>query len=727
MKAKVLLLGIKNNGFMRLSPALSSIRFIIHIFLIGIFHSAIAQQSIPIVIQYDAGLPLNVVSPKSTLGAAFDGHGQGENDLILQPQNLQAMISTGLHPLTYRLRTELGNEIWHWNPKGSWSEPEKQQGYWTSSSDTSQLISLSYGYRLPRRGNTSDQANNDGYSRISDGDRSSFWKSNPYLDEQTTAEKSHAQWMVVDLGKEEWINAVEVEWGAPYAKEFTVDYASTDLYGYFVHFGYFEIDSPVLWKPFPVGTFEYDGKDQPVLRLSDRLVRVRFLRIHMAVSSHTALPGSHDLRDSLGFSIREIQVGKIDKQGRFTDLIHHSTNAAKQSKVYVSSTDSWHRAKDIDSLTEQVGIDRLYRSGLTASQPMLVPGGLLYDTPENVVALLDYLHKRNYPVLGMELGEEPDGQMISPEDFGWLYHYWSGRISSRYPKIALGGPSLQAIILDQNEERFSTRLWMQRLMHYLKQHDEQNFRFFSFEWYPYDDICAPSAPQLAAHPQMIEKAMKDLRSIEGIKDLPFYISEYGYSAFGGLAEVSIQGALMNADIVGQFLNLGGDKAFLYGLEPNQVQTDFGCAAGNNMLFGMDDDGKIKFKTATYYGALLMKQWMDANTSVEIYPVTTSLYNKNGEALISAYALHWKNNWSLMLINKDPAKSYTVRVQLNDIANKNIKDLGEPLSCYQYSGKQYQWHSNGLKGHPTRELPPEKLVLHSGTLRLPPYSLTLLKW
>lgn len=688
-----------------------------------------AQTALTVTVYADTAPLLNTFIPAETFGVGIDGHEYGDNDRIFQPQNIKAMLSVGFKPVSYRLRTELGNEVWHWNPKGRWSDAKHKQGYWISSTNAGSFIRHSYGYRLPRRGNSMDQANNDGYSRITDGDTKSFWKSNPYLDAHYTGEADslHPQWIVINLGKEMQVDAIKILWGEPFATSFTVEYAGRSVDNYFDNSGYFEIDSPRVWNPFPFTAFTNSAGGSQLVRLANTPITTQVLRIRMNGSSHTAPKGSADVRDSLGYAIKEVYVGRLEK-GNLRDLLRHAKDGKKQSRIHVSSTDLWHRSTDIDSLTEQEGIDRFYRSGITGNTPPLLSAGLLYDIPENAVGFIDYVKKKKYPVAGVELGEEPDGQMVNAADFGELYRQWTRKIKAKHPSVILGGPSLQSVILDLNGEIFPTKKWMQGFTSYLQKKGALDaLQFFSFEWYPFDAVCAPSQPQLLRAPFRLAKAMSDLQSVPALKNLPFYITEYGYSAFAGISEVSIQGALLNADIVAKFLSKGGKKAFLYGWEPNNLLSDFGCQPGNNMVFGMDDDGKITFRTATYYGAQMMRHWAQPfSQPLQLYAASSDVRTKEDEEIITAYALCLPDKtWSLLLINKDSTKPYPVNLK---IASRGSEQrLSYPLTVYQYSGEQYQWKNDGLNGHPVKELPPvKKTIRQKEMLSLPPYSLTVVR-
>lgn len=196
---------------------------------------------------------------------------------------------------------------------------EHHQGYWTSSDSANQSILISHGYRLPRRGNTFDQGRNDGYSRLTDGDETTFWKSNPYLDQYYTRESAalHPQWVVVDLGKPRPVNAIRIIWGEPFARRFRVQYWVSPIDD-------FEKSEEGEWQNFPSGSFFSATSVSSPLRLGDGSVRARYVKILLLDSSETAPPGCSDIRDALGFAIREISVGIIDTVGRFQDAIIHA-------------------------------------------------------------------------------------------------------------------------------------------------------------------------------------------------------------------------------------------------------------------------------------------------------------------------------------------------------------------------------------------------------------------
>jgi hypothetical protein len=714
---------MENESVLLLRFAVKRISF----FLIAVcFYTSLSAQKskIKIHILYTPGHPANSFIPSKTIGGDFDGQLKGGIGRTLNSESVDSMKTVGLKPVSYRLRTELAGEVWHWNPDGTWSEAGKNQGYWISDTVSKEPVVVSNGYRLPRRGNTFDQANNDGYSRIDDGDTNTFWKSNPYLDKHFTKESNdlHPQWVIIDLDKKRTVNAIRINWGNPYARSFKLDYAHE------VDPDYFDPFQPGIWRSFSKESFKNTGGENKIIKITDKRLRVRFIRISMTESSFTASQQTNDIRDKLGFAIKEMSIGFLNENGKFTDFLHHSPDH-DQSVVYVSSTDPWHTSKDKDPNIEQAGIDHFFTSGITGNQPVLMPAALLYDTPENVLAMIKYLKAKHYLVNELEMGEEPEGQLISPTDYAALYYHLGMKIKALDSSLRIGGPGFAAISFTPNDSStFSESDWTQLFLDYLKIHGAIHlFNFFTFEWYPFDDLCAPTALQLAKAPNMLSIGLKNFENILP-PNTPKYLTEYGYSAYEGKHEVQIEGALMYADILGRFLEGGGDKTFLYGYEPAVLQQSYKCAGyGNNILFGLGEDGRIKYKTAAYYGTKMITQhWAQPSDSIlEIYPSLCNIGNTKKGSLITAYPLRSPaGKWSVMLINKDPGKNLNVDIDVENTISKQITSLHfEHL--VQYSGQQYHWLDKGFDSYPSKNLPPlVKKINGSKNISLPPYSLTI---
>ncbi len=641
-------------------------------------------------------------------------------------KNITEMLLAGLGPLTYRLRTELGDEVWHWNPQGTWSDPVHKCGYWTSDDSLGDPVNVSYGYRLPRRGNTIDQANDDGYSRIVDGDEKSFWKSNPYLDSHFTgSDDAHPQWVIIDLGEHRLVNAIRIHWAAPYAKQYKVEYWPGD------DPTHLHPDDDDDWQLFGHGNIENAQGGDELIRLTDRPRSVQFVRIVMSNSSHTSAQSSDDVRDSLGFTIREIELGHIDNHNRFHDRVRHAPDRHRQTIVYVSSTDPWHRAEDIDYSTEQPGLDFILRGKLTNNLPVLVPVGVLYDTPDNAAAEINYLLRRNYRLEGIELGEEPDGQWVSPEDYAALYTGVARRLASLHLHLKLGGPSLQNFE-DQLltwADASNNRSWMNRFLKYVRSANVP-FEFFSFEFYPFDNVCTNAAPQLLEIPKRLEAMMTSLHADGVPSDIPWLMSEYGYSVFGGRHEVDIEGALFNADTVGAFLTLGGAKPYLYGYEPNYLQNELKCSWGNLMILQLHARNDQLNRLSAYYAAqLITKEWMQpTNQPHEIFRVTIKQTKAGSSPVVTVYAVYRPDKqWSLLAINKSPTRVARLNVEFNIPNAKQPVSFVGPVELIQFSRQQYAWHADGPNGHPTRNLPPAHITQEASSFyELPPYSITVLR-
>src|SRR5665213_171861 len=240
------------------------------------------------------GHATNHFVPKKTLGAGIDRIPTDAIDKsVMNKSTLEQVLSAGWQPVTYRQNTDLQVEAWHWNPQGTWSDTKDNQGYFTGSADPARFIRYSYGYSLPHRGDDGGS----GYSRLTDGDTSTYWKSDPYVASRFTGEPDslHPQWAVLDLRSFETIDTIRIAWSAPYATECLVQYwTGRDPFG-----------APTLgiWQTFPRGDVESGEGGVETIRLTDQLSSVRFVRILMTHSSNTCdTHGPSDPRNCVGYA-----------------------------------------------------------------------------------------------------------------------------------------------------------------------------------------------------------------------------------------------------------------------------------------------------------------------------------------------------------------------------------------------------------------------------------------
>jgi hypothetical protein len=349
---------------------------------------------------------------------------------------------------------------------------------------------------------------------------------------------------------------------------------------------------------------------------------------------------------------------------------------------------------------------------------MLVPVPALYDTPENAEAEIRWLKARNYPVRGVEIGEEPDGQYADPEHYAALYSEIAQRISAIDPQLPTGGPCFQTAdgvdAVWPDDQRVQS--WQARFMRALRRrHRLKDFKFLSFEWYPCDDRDVTDEAQLRDASKNLAKAIEQLKADTGVEGIPWMITEYGYSAYARPAEVDIPGALLNMDLVGKALELGSAATFAYGYEPNQLISERHGEWGNLMMWLVDDHQEARYPLSAYWAARLLTQsWCTDDPRSHRLLATKSSDPDN----VAAYSVARPDGMvSILLLNKSARQAKCVDLSLGG----HVLASGRLV---RWGADQYEWHANRASGYPTRSLPPEASEF-TGNMVLAPYSATVL--
>jgi hypothetical protein len=692
------------------------------------FAMAGAQNSAAQTVRVDV-TPARAIAfdPDKALGTSVDILASKSIDAVYSEPILKESLSAGWGPMTYRQNTELTIAAWHWNPNGTWSDAAHQSGYFTGSAEPKEFLRHSYGYALPHRGSTKSDASQGKYSRLTDGDSATYWKSNPYLAEKFTGEDDalHPQWIILDFSTLQDIDAIRIAWANPYARKYVVQY--------WVGENAFEKPTMGVWTQFPAGEVK-DGKGGTItLKLSDTPVRARFMRIKMTESSNTCdTHGSDDPRNCVGYAVNEICAGNFAADGSFIDLVTHSPGQ-NQTEATVSSTDPWHTAEDIEPSRDQTGFDLFYTSGITNKLPAMIPVAMIYATPEDAAAELAYIKKRGYPISYVEMGEEPDGKYTSPEDDAALYVQWATALHRLDPKLKLGGPVFEGVNEDIKvwPDAQGRTSWLGRFIDYLKLHGRLNdLAFVSFEHYPFPP-CEINWSDLYREPELVRHILQVWREDGVPPDVPLMITESNLSWALTEPMADLFGALWLADNAGSFLANGGAAFYHSPIEPEPLRS--GC--GGYSTFGnfvANEKLEISQHASQYFASQMINlEWVKHGAGVhQLFPAVADVMDDAGHALVTVYAVKRPDGvWSMMLLNKDPSNAHSVKIEFTNAGIKEAAHFAGTVTRVTFGAEQYVWHSQGPKSHADPDGPAVASTVNAnsgGTFMLPRASITVLR-
>jgi hypothetical protein len=650
-------------------------------------------------ITVDVSHSTNHFVPSEALGAGVDRISVEAIDKDLLPESLQVTQTSGWQPVSYRQNTDLAIEAWHWNPQGTWSDKSDPtgKGYFTGASVPTESLRYSYGYPLPRRGFTRNDGTETGFSRLTDGNLNTFWKSNPYLTQHFTGESDalHPQWIVLDLTQPQPVNSIRIAWADPYATHYVIQYWTGDD----------AIRAPTrgVWQAFPQGTVIAGKGGTETIRFAAAPVAARFIRIWMTESSNTCdADGPADPRNCVGYAVRELYLGTVTSDGAFHDLLRHTADQ-EQTTTYCSSIDPWHTAADLGSTrSAQVGFDLFFTSGVTRGLPAMIPVALLYETPDNAVAEIAYIENRHYPLAYVEMGEEADGQFMLPEDYAALYVQWASALHRLDPALKLGGPSFTGENKDIEvwPDANGRVSWTGRFIDYLKQHGRiKDLAFFSFEHYPYD-ACKTPWSVLYDEPELIRHIIQVWHEDGVPADVPLFVTEGNLSPGSSETYEDIFAGIWLADYVGSLLDAGGKAVYFFHYLPLPMEPGCNHSAGTYGMFTIDSSYKIQQPLAQLFVAQLINlEWAQPGGGEhQVYSAKSDIGDGAGHDLVTAYALKRPDGqWSLLVVNRDQENAHRVRIALHGAADSTESFAG-PVEIATFGSAQYKWNpASALSG------------------------------
>lgn len=342
-----------------------------------------------------------------------------------------------------------------------------------------------------------------------------------------------------------------------------------------------------------------------------------------------------------------------------------------------------------------MGFDLFYTGGYTRGLPAMIPIALIYNTPEDAAAEIQYLKNRSYPVSYIEMGEEPDGHYMLPEDYAALYVQFATAIHKVDPALKLGGP----IFTGENKDievwadAQGRTSWTGRFIDYLKSRGRlSDLAFFSFEHYPYEP-CRYQWGSLYDEPALVSNILQVWRDDGVPRDIPMFITESNISSQASEASVDIFGALWLADYIGAFFTAGGDAIYYFHYIPFGVHPGCNGSLSTFGMFAVDEKNQVTQPLSQFFASQLINlEWLKPGSEThEVYPAESDIRDDAGHPLITSYAVKRPDGlWSLLLINKDQENAHKISVSFRNAETGSDAGFSGKVDMISFGRDQYKW-------------------------------------
>ncbi|HEY3667071.1 MAG TPA: hypothetical protein VGL19_13765, partial [Polyangiaceae bacterium] len=156
-----------------------------------------------------------------------------------------------------------------------------------------------------------------------------------------------------------------------------------------------------------------------------------------------------------------------------------------------------------------------------------------------------------------------------------------------------------------------------------------------------------------------------------------------------------------ADYVGAFLGAGGKGSFYFHYLPFPLGQECDETWSTLGMFKSTPEHHIEQPTSQFFASQLLNlEWVqpvDAEHSQ--FPTESEIIDAAGRTVVTAYAVRRPDQqWSLLLVNKDPAQAHAVRVRFHDSETHRERTFSGTVAKRTFGADNYHWLAQGATSH-----------------------------